>query len=64
MKQNYMSRLSFGPGTGSSEPVQAAPVRPRNTMMDRVVKHAHTSERYSFDAVCAAVGEAVKKAKA
>lgn len=40
------------------------PPRQRNARMDAVVKHVHTSEKYSFAGACKAVGTAIKRARA
>jgi|GEM_PF-2780100 hypothetical protein len=42
---------------------EAADSRPRNAMMDKLVKHVSTSPKYSFEAVCKTIGSAVEKSK-
>lgn len=39
-------------------------MRPRNAMMDKVVKDVATNPKFSFEAVCKTIGEAMEKSKA
>jgi hypothetical protein len=41
----------------------AVELRPRNAMMDKLVKHVSTSPKYSFETVCKTFGGALEKSK-
>jgi hypothetical protein len=63
-----MARLAFAT-TGSDGALKGArkPLlspRVRSAKMDALVKHVHTSDKFSFEGACQRVGEAVKRAKA
>jgi hypothetical protein len=55
---NYESKAKHRPAKDG-----AVEVRPRNAMMDKLVKHVSTSPKYEFETVCKTIGSAVEKSK-
>jgi hypothetical protein len=67
-RQISMARLAFATtGSDGASKSAAAPLLPpqaRSAKMDALVKHIHTSDKFSFEGACHRVGEAVKRTKA
>jgi tRNA A37 threonylcarbamoyladenosine synthetase subunit TsaC/SUA5/YrdC len=56
--KNFMGLMVSPPDAAPTRSLAAVKKRPRNAGMDALVKHAHSSERFSFASVAAAVSAA------